>query len=228
VKTQKQLEGHDNMDLVILPPNTSSIIHRTVHTLIETRIHREDFRKKVQDILSIPGGDNDDAVKRQKKKTNEAKQHVESGNDNMARMVCLTSRVKKMTKEIGDMMKMICMFCNCHNVEKKIDEYYKNNSTASKRLKRFKTSLSILQNSYAIPLQLLDLTENTEECKITISKEVSTIFFSSILYQESLISPENILDVFLQTVDIKEPKIPVMEPHVDKPPVMNKDTMAMG
>ena len=228
MKTQKQLEGHDNMDLVILPPNTSSNIHRISHTLIETRIHQQDFKNKVQDILSIPGGNNNNDAKRQKKRPNEEKQNVDNENDNMSKIICLTSRIKMITKEIGEMMKMICMFCNCKNVEKKIEEYYEKNSTSAKRLKRFKTSLSILQNSYAIPLQLLDLSENEEECKITISKDVSNIFFSGILYQESLIPSENMLDILLKTIDIKKIKKNPMEPTVEKPPEVNKDAMAMG
>ena len=228
VKTQKQLEGHDNMDLVILPPNTNSNIHRISHKLIETRIHQQDFKKKVQDILSIPGGNNNKDVKRQKQRNNEEKQNIDNENDNMAKIICLTSRIKKITKEISAMIKMMCMFCNCKNVEKKIEEYYEKNTTSAKRIKRFKTSLSILQNSYAIPLQLLDLAENTEECEITISKEVSNIFFSGILYQESLISQEQILEILLTTIDTQKIKTNPIEKTAEKLHEVKKDAMGIG
>jgi len=190
------------MEIVILPPNTSPNVIRNSHTLMDITANRQDFQKKVHEVMSIPSK-TQNAVKRwTDKKSSEQNQQQE--NTNVARLLEITSKVAKFTKEAEKLITNICVFCNCKNVENKIQKYYNKKNANVQSMKRQRQTISLLQNSYAIPIQLLCLQTHSEKCTITTSSAVSSMFFSGVLYEESVIPTHNFLELFMQNVDMKQ------------------------
>jgi len=205
VDKQDQIQCSDRMEIVILPPNTSPNVIRNSHTLMDTTANRQDFQKKVHEIMSIPSKTQNTVKKSTDRKSNE--QNRQSENNNIQRMLEIANKVAKYTKEAEKLITIICVFCNCKNVENKIQKYYNKNIANGQRIKRQRQTISLLQNSYAIPIQLLGLQTHSEKCTITTSSTVSSIFFSGILYEESIVPPHNFLELFMQNVDMKQLKV---------------------
>jgi hypothetical protein len=193
------------MEFVILPPNTSPNVIRNTHTLIDTRMNRQDFQNKVHEIMSIPNKGHD--TTQSTSKHNIGRQSKQSDNNNIQRLLEISNKVSKFTKEAEKLMTLLCVFCNCRNVENRIQKYYNKSMLSGRRMKRQRLSTSIMQNSYAIPIQLLGLQEQTESCKISVSSVTSSMFFSSILYQESMILPDSLLELIMKNIDMKQLKI---------------------
>jgi len=202
VDKQDQIQCSDKMEIVILPPNTSPNVIRNSHTLMDTTANRQEFQKRVNEIMSIPIKTQDTVKNSIDRKSNQSNRQTE--NNNIRRMIEISNKVDKFTKEAEKLITTICVFCNCKNVENKIQKYYNKNISNGQRMKRQRQTVSLLQNSYAIPIQLLGLKKQSETCTITTSSTVSSIFFSGILYEESVVPPHNFLELFMQNVDMKK------------------------
>ena len=74
-------------------------------------------------------------------------------------------------------------------------------------MKRQRQTVSLLQNSYAIPIQLLGLQAHFEQCTISTSSAVTSMFSSSVLYEESMVPPHNFLELIVKSVNMKQLKV---------------------
>jgi hypothetical protein len=134
-------------------------------------------------------------------------QHTkQSENNNIQRLLEIASRVSKFTTEAEKLIGIICVFCNCKNVENKIQKYYNKCILNGQRIKRQRQTVSLLQNSYAIPIQLLGLQAHSEQCTVSTLSEVSSLFFSGVLYEESIIPPQSLLELIMKNVDMQQLK----------------------
>ena len=199
---QDQIQCSDRMEIVILPPNTSPNVIRNSHTLMDTTANRQDFQKKVHEIMSIPSKTQNTA--RSSGDMKSSQHNRQSENNNVQRVIEIASKVAKFTKEAEKLITIICVLCNCKNVENKIQKYYKKNIFKGQRMKRQRQTVSLLQNSYAIPIQLLGLKARAEQCTITTSSAISSMFFASVLYEESMVPPHNLLQLVMKSVDMKQ------------------------
>jgi len=202
VAKQEQIQCSDKTEFVILPPNTSPNVIRNSHTLMDTTINRQDFQKKVHEIMSIPSKTQNTVKSSADRKSSE--HNRQSENNNVQRLLEIANKIAKFTKEAEKLITIICVFCNCKNVENKIQKYYNKSILNGQRMKRQRQTVSLLQNSYAIPIQLLGLKAHSEQCTITTSSTVSSMFFSSVLYEESMVPPHNFLELFMKSVDMKK------------------------
>jgi len=202
VDKQEHIQCSDKMEVVILPPNTSPNVICSSHTLMDTTVNRQDFQKKVHEIMSIPSKTQNTVKSSTDRKLSE--HNRQSENNNVQHLLEIANKVAKFTKEAEKLITIICVFCKCKNVENKIKKYYNKSISNGQRTKRQRQTVSLLQNSYAIPIQLLGLQAHSEMCTITTSSAVSSMFFSSFLYEESMVPPHNFLELFMQSVDMKQ------------------------
>ena len=106
------------MEIVILPPNTSPNVIRNSHTLMDTTANRQDFQKKVYEIMSIPNKTQNTVKNSTDRKSNDHNRQSEK--NNIQRMLEIANKVAKFTKEAEKLITILCVLQKRRGQDSKI------------------------------------------------------------------------------------------------------------
>lgn len=186
-----------------MPANTIVNVNRATHTYLDTTKLQDEYVNKMSSLLFVPNASASkgagEANKRQKTEASGQKPK----NDNLERIMSFTGNISRICSDMESLMATVNTFCECSDVEALIETYQKESIERHKGIAKHRHSLLVQRNSYAIPLQLLKLGPSKNNCKITLSAEVCTVFFSAALYKDSFMSCDTFLDFIMKTTNMQ-------------------------
>ena len=201
-QTQDQIEADNNIKFVVMPANTTVNVNQVMHNYLDTSKLQDEYMDKMSFLLSLPKASTNVSGESSKRSKTEALSSKPK-NDDIKHLLSFVGNVSKICNEMQSMMLTIDTFCECTDVEALIEKFYSDSMERHKGIAKHRHSLQVQRNSYAIPLQLLKLGPSKSQCEITLSTEVCTVFFAPILYQESFLKCDGLLDFIMKTTNMR-------------------------
>lgn len=208
---QMQIKEHEHTDFVVMPINTTARINRSSYTYVNSSACQQEYIQKLSHLFGIQSHAAQDSSRHKKRKNPGETMTDSDGNntnqkdgvDNIERTMSMIGRIHDMTREFEEMFVCIKSFIDCKNVELAIENYQNKSKLGKNSFGRHRHVMSIQRNCYAIPIQLLELSSQDSICKIKLSEDRCTIVFASFLYQESFVTADKFLSIFMNVTNMK-------------------------